>query len=194
LDDKTTPTTADNTLTGTGSWVRPPDPGTQRTYKAGFGPVPLTFEGGRYTPPSVVLGVTPGTDNASLTFEQAGLADARLDPDVNVSIQSGNVVTISAPNEASLTFAATSTAANMTSTGLFSGEFTLSDDNPTTPAVNPNEMARICKFNGIIYPKGGILVGAGYVSVAQKPSNGPPATTTTSSPILFGGAFFEANP
>jgi hypothetical protein len=140
------------------------------------------------------LGVTDGTDNAQLVFEDGGLSDARLDPDVDVSIQAGNVVTISGPNDASVQFAAASTAASMTSTGLFSGQFTLSDDNPTTATNNPSELSRVCKFSGIIYPKGGVLTGAGYVSVAQLPSNGPPATTPTTSPILFGGAFFEPKP
>ncbi|HYF34457.1 MAG TPA: immunoglobulin domain-containing protein [Prosthecobacter sp.] len=196
LDDKGTVGTEDNSLSGTGTWVRPANAvSTQpRVYSAGFGPVNLAFEGGRYVPPSLVLGVTAGPNNATLTFEEAEISAARLNPDVNISIQTGNVVTISAPNEASLKFAATSTAASMTSSGLFKGDFTLLDDDATTGGVNPNEVSRICPFSGIIYPKNGVLVGAGYVSVAQKPSVGPPATTKDNSPILFGGAYFERKP
>jgi hypothetical protein len=193
LDDKGNANSDDNTLSGTGTWSRPADPSsTQRTYKAGFGPVNLTFEGGRYVAPSLVLGVTAGNNNAKLEFEQGGLP-ARLDPNVSVSIQAGNVVTVNAPNPAGTKFASTSTAASMTSTGYFKGEFTLFDDDPTTAANNNNEVKRVVTFVGIIYPKGTGLTGAGYFLMPQLPSDGPPPTTSSNSPILSGGAFFEKN-
>ncbi|MDZ4287970.1 MAG: hypothetical protein U0984_08425, partial [Prosthecobacter sp.] len=192
IDDQGTPGTSDNTLTGiSGTWSRPADPAT-RNYKDGFGPVNLAAEGGRYdppVPPQLILGVTTGANNASLAFTDLGTADTS--PDVHLSIQTGNTITFLAPNPATTRF--TSTPASIASTGQFKGDFILQDDDPTTGTVNANELSRTGVYSGIIYPQGGVLIGAGYVSMPQLPSTAD-GTTPTTSPILSGTVIFDQFP
>jgi hypothetical protein len=187
INDNATTAVTDNVITGDADWSRPENKlPSNRLYRNGFAPINLTIVGGQFTPPALLLGLTSGTDNAALSFEQGGIDAADRVPNVNVSVQTGNKVTVSAPNPALVKLTAVAT------TGLFSGSFVLKDENPVTAIVNADELTRTPAFQGLIVPVEGSLIGVGYFLLDQIPSAGPPATTATTSPRLSGGAYFEA--
>lgn len=187
IDDKATPAVTDNTITGDADWSRPANLAvSNRLYRDGFDPIDLMVVGGQFTPPALLLGLTDGTDNATLTFEQGGIAAADRNPNSDVSVKTGNKVSISGANTALVKLTPTP------ATGLFSGSFELKDENPTTALVNADELKRTPTFQGLIVPIEGQLTGVGYFLLDQIPSSTPPATTATTSPRLSGGAYFEA--
>lgn len=182
-------------------WTRPLNPSAlstktvTRTYKSGFGleapieqPVALEAFGGFYTLPAVLLNITnPSntTDNASLSFTDAGISAARLVPDLpNLAITSTSVITRLAAATANTSLKASRT------TGAISGSFTLYDDDSLTAAVKDTEIKRVVPFQGLIVPEGGVHKGIGYFMLPQIP---PAATATKTGQILSGKVSFLAD-
>ncbi|MCP5556343.1 MAG: immunoglobulin domain-containing protein [Verrucomicrobiaceae bacterium] len=178
----------DNVLSGTIDWKRPAyTTSATRTYEAGFGPLNVNATGGFYAPPvapTLILGLTAGTDNALLEFQYGGLG--ATPPDIIVSVGDKNKITrpLVNPTNTSITVSATR--------GTFSGAYTLTDANPrTTPPVSPAIVKRALRHQGIIFWSGTEWIGAGYSMITQLPSDSP-LTTTTTSDILSGLVQFSA--
>lgn len=196
-------------VSGTLNWNKAPQAAAkERTYRDGFGPLTLETLGITYDAPDagkLVLGLPQGSsENASLTFEAGGLEEAQTNPDVPLlSLNGSNVPTIPAagnPGAVSL--------AVIRPNGQISGSFTLIDD----PELKPKRKAA---FYGLIIPRipdtqievknefgeivgvdipGDTGKGVGCFLLAQKPSDGPPATTLKTSPILAGALRLSSAP
>lgn len=178
----------------------------ERSYKAGFIGLPVKVLGMTYTPPKgldkIVMSLPNAQGNALLDFDQGGLDDAIIDPDVPaLYINNANVASITAgvetnPGKVKLSIAS--------GTGVFSGSFELSD--PLAPK-------RTANFYGMVIPQiptvpvnafgssnpsveipGVAANGVGYFTLAQLPSEGPPATTITTSKILSGSVRLSPTP
>ena len=151
---------------------------------AAFGPVALTATGTKYVVTTPVLNfdpVTTPTRNCQLVFDLGGLGVSLTNPNVLMTIGSTNLATFPAsvpglgnPNPGKIT------AMTLTSTGGFSGKFTLTDGLVT----------RIVSFQGQLVcsptpsAKGN---GYGYFLLPQlADSSASPPTTISNSPILSG--------
>lgn len=188
-----------NTLTGTLSWNRAPEPATSKgvTYRAGLAPLDLTVIGGKYKPApagGVVRGLVNADDKAALNFFAAGLTDLDLDgadsdlkADTFVfSIRNTGTAlaqTIKLPdakdklknyNQVTFTLPA---APN----GLFIGSFLIPNVTPT--------LVRKASFKGIIVWDGSSYLAPGYFLLPQTPQPGE-----TTPPILSGQVLLEPNP
>lgn len=172
-----------NPVVGHVSWSRPANPASGwRRYKDGFEPQLLPVGGGLYTDPGQLLGAAQG----SLTFVDAGVELASFDPDAVFNIPAGSgLPTITAPNDALTVF-----KASVPATGLFNGQFSLEDDDDTTPVEEADEYKRKAKFYGQVVTIDGEQVGVGYFLLFQLPTEDPP-TTTANSPELSGSVQFE---
>ncbi len=196
-------------VSGSLSWSKDPQASAkERAYRDGFGPLTLETLGISYNPPGTgkpVLGLPQGSsENASLAFAEGGLEAAQTDPDVPLlTLNGSNVPGIpSAGNPGSVNLAVIRT------TGLISGGFSLDDD----PELKPQRKA---SFYGLVIPRipdtqtqrrnefgelvtvdvpGDTGKGVGSFVLAQKPSEGPPATTLKTSPILAGGLRLSSAP
>lgn len=184
-------------LTGIVSWWRPNGSTTARIYKAGFGPVDLTAFGGPHvnpTVPNMILGlVEPGVaDNATVTFNDGGLAAAATNPNATISIQSKSKIPVPAAGFGPAAVKLTLNPA----TGLFTGSFVLVDDDPR--AAIAGNVKRTVPFQGILtLDETNTPVGVGYFLLPQLPAdaNPPqPATTPTTSPILSGSVLMQKVP
>jgi Immunoglobulin I-set domain/Immunoglobulin domain len=139
---------ADNTITAADcDWNRPANQAaSNRLYKSGFDPMPLTIEGGFYAPPvsTLLLGLTTGTNNALITLLNGGLSTPSP---VAVSVETGNKLTV-ATNSQGLSISA------VPALGTFSGSFTI------TPFPKAS-------FQGMIVPFSGVQAGVGYFILNQ---------------------------
>jgi hypothetical protein len=198
-----------NRIQGQLTWNRPAT--TARLYKNGFGfgpntpastpdipePVMLTSFGGRYNPPLaatvanptplVLLGisaVTAPTRNADLVFSENGvlpIITASRNPNIGVSILKGNTLTI--PTKATTANPASTAVTISSLTGLFSGQFTLTDQNPRgTPAT----ISRTVQYKALLVPvtvsgQDPVYssVGVGAFTIDLLPASGTTQTATT---------------
>lgn len=207
-------TTDDNDLSGSLSWVRPPQPvaSKARLYKAGFGlpgtpvttPVNLVAFGGRFLAPAAtatVLGALP-TTTASLEFSENGdfLPDGAdvatvTNPNQidNITLAAGSKVTMAskvAPVNPALTAL---TVAH--GTGILGGSFTLAD--PVVGIAKP--VARKSSLMGLtirvrtsglgIEPRVTKTYGLGYFILEQLV--GPPPAKQAETPQRSGMFSFE---
>ena len=176
----------DNILGGSITWLRPANsPATTRTYKDGFATAHLLAGGGRYLPPALILGVSPGPNNARLVFADAAIDTPPPAPGISLGIGALNAITYPASNPRKTTLKFT------LATGEFSGGFTMEDSNPLPPPATPAVVKRAATYQGIIVREGGVHRGYGYFLIPQLPSAGPPQTSPTTSPILSGQVVFE---
>jgi hypothetical protein len=138
----------------------------------------------------VVLGFGPPPGNALLSFTEGGIGFG-FSQIFNISTL--NVVSFPTvnPNQVKMT---TFNA----STSKFSGNFTLtgSGENPrptltTKKSGTSTSISRTANFNGVLLRRLG--KGVGYFLLNQLPSEGPPPTTLTTSPILSGQVIIEGN-
>lgn len=181
------PDPVDNVFVGneTLSWLRPLNSSAvnntlpTRTYKPGFGPVPLTAVGGRYIPPAPaakspaplthLLGLpsTPGdpktvpapTDNAQVEFTCTGLP-ASQNPNMKVSVDTratkADKVTVPVFKAVSVSNPVNPNPTKTTltvapATGIFSGAFTLTDLDPRISGSKPYPaVTRTVSYYGII--------------------------------------------
>jgi hypothetical protein len=178
LTQGNTPPT-DNTVTGTLDWYKPaPDPKAKDTlYSAGFGPLTLTVDGGPYLPPTgsdLVLGLSPGENNAQLSFSLGGLDETSqfAQPVTISSPKAGaNAGTVTAPvNDVKITkFSAAA--------GTMEGEFTIDGRKATFSLEIVNTTAG--------------AMGLGYFVLPQAPESG---TAPASTPKLSGTVVLSAPP
>jgi Cadherin-like beta sandwich domain/Putative Ig domain/Regulator of chromosome condensation (RCC1) repeat/Viral BACON domain len=176
--------TPDHAVTGEPDWFKPaPTPRSKdNVYAAGFGPLILACQGGRYLPPAageLVLGLTPSVENAVLEFDAAT-------PDSDFA----QPVTIANPKPTGLTntalIATNARSVKITrfnaAAGTFEGEFTL----PGTTAA----LHRKALFSGqIARSDSGGDVGHGYFLLPQTPSLGE---TVKTSPQRSGKVLLRA--
>jgi hypothetical protein len=193
----TTGATVDDTVIGAAvagvpSWFKPaPLPASRDTvYRAGFGPLDLTPEGGTFIPPTagnVIMGLANTDNNAQLDFEQGALTPAE-EPDIVFSIRNTNPkgltnkVTIPTFASGNNPFKVTMTTLN-TGTGAFAGGFTIPG---ATAAKN-----RLGAYSGMAVRIGGIYQGYGFFLVAQTPAG---SETVATAPKNAGSVLLLPNP
>lgn len=179
-------------LAGSLSWLRPVNL-KSRVYPGGFGPIDITAVGARHTPPvapALILGMALG-DKAKITFEDGGLAGAAIDPNVDgFDILAGNRVSfVGATNPGTVKITALSAT-----TGVFTGNFTLDDDELRGGTFAGKKLKRTTTFNGILTNDGVAPVGMGHFLLAEMPHDAPGATTPTNSPQFSGSVLLEKKP
>jgi autotransporter-associated beta strand protein len=178
-------------------------------------PLNLTVIGGRYLPPvrgstTVLMGIdtTLGvTNNAELSFSEDGDADnspsqpgdvvTSDNPDITVSIGAASKVTVPkrTTNPTIVNPASTTLTANA-ATGVFSGKFTLDDNNPVVGQKPPVVKRSVSYFGLIIRARVDDTTttqfGTGYFIIDQLPQGTVvPVTTTTTSPRTSGIVTFK---
>lgn len=184
------------------SWLKHPQ-AKARSYAAGFGPLPLTTLGRRYVIPaanSLAMGLTPGPGNAQLIFTSGGAPDpaTRLNWTA-FEIQKGSPAKILPPVAAAnpglvkLTLTpGAGTAFSPTTTGSFTGSFTLTD--PDTSITPSKPLKRLASFAGVIMDDGTGPRGLGFFNLAEMPSAGPPKTTAATTRLLSGAVELRPAP
>jgi len=170
---------ANNFITGLITWYKGADAG-NRSYAGGIALMTLDVDGGRYSAPTgtqIVMNLAAGAGNAKLAFSGAGLPASR-NPNGNFTVASLAKVTAPSPNVALTSLVFT------TGTGLFNGQFTLSD---MDSVVTHTTVTRVVQYYGVLIRPGGLpaMVGKGFFNLPQMPAASPPTTTTT-SPIESG--------
>lgn len=182
-----------NSLAGIVSWSRVAQTSASaRTYKAGFEPVELDAQGGKYMAPASgrnFLDKLDAPDNARLTFTGGGLDLAALFPDVTFRL--GNTNAVIMPTAGGTANQARATFVPVPATGSFSGKFTLMDPDPLNAAKT---VSRVVTYQGLVLRHAtGERTGHGYFLLPQlaQPTASPPTTATT-SPILSGDVSFFA--
>ncbi|MDZ4288282.1 MAG: hypothetical protein U0984_10000, partial [Prosthecobacter sp.] len=169
-------TPADNTLTGAASWIKPAAPAASMdtVHRAGFGPLPITIDGGAYpilAPGAVVMGLPNTANNAKLEFTGAGLDEEGKAFNLTFNLLN--------PSATGLTNKATFPAINPNkvtmpiitpATGAFGGDFTIAG---TTPDLN-----RKVAVLGLIVKRPGGVQGCGFALLPKLPV--PPQTVDTS--------------
>jgi hypothetical protein len=185
-----------------------------RPFRSGFGttqvlstvpattvttPVSYVAMGGRYVAPpkpgpNVFLNMLPG--QADLNFSEDGDVDnspatpgdinSLLNPDITISIAAASKITVPKRNTTTSTNLASTTINATASTGVFSGQFVLSDPNPVD-GQKPTTVARTVKYYGMVVRVRNAVphdtFGLGYFMIDQLPQ---PSTTTTTSPRFSG--------
>jgi hypothetical protein len=188
-----------------------------RPFRSGFGttqvlstvpattvttPVSYVAMGGRYVAPprlgpNVFLNMLPG--QADLSFSEDGDVDnspatpgdinSLLNPDITISIGAASRITVPQRNTVTSTNLASTTLKATASTGVFSGQFVLSDPNPVA-GQKPNPVKRTVKYFGMVVRVRNTVphdtFGLGYFMIDQLPQVGTPNTTTTTSPRFSG--------
>lgn len=178
----------DNTVAGTLVWIKKPALSTSKdmAYRAGFGPISVDTDGGKYpdvAPGGLVMNRPETADNFQVFFTEGGLAPDQGYPVVFTIANSGTAVvqTVSIPTSAALNPEKLTFKVDA-KTGVYSGGITLG--NPTAALV------RKPAFQGLIVHLGaGSFRSAGYMLVPQLPQ---PGQTLTTSPVLSGTANFGA--
>jgi hypothetical protein len=179
---KASPASKRSGILAGGNWNRPATTTKSTLYAAGFGPIALTCEGGRYiapVAPGLLMGKAPGTGNATLLFYDANIGGppSRADCAVTVTATKATVVT---------TTTLTKITAITGTTGAFTGSFKLKDNHPFlsgAPAIT-----RSVTFQGLIVPTASGQRGYGYFLLPQLPVDIFPVPPTTS---LSGGVELE---
>jgi hypothetical protein len=190
---QTLPMMGEVLINGVLDWYKIPEAlPASRSYAQGIPLHVQTTMGEKNIPPSgeVVLGFGPPPGNALLSFTEGGIGFG-FSQIFNISTL--NVVSFPTvnPNQVKMT---TFNA----STSKFSGNFTLtgSGENPrptltTKKSGTSTSISRTANFNGVLLRRLG--KGVGYFLLNQLPSEGPPPTTLTTSPILSGQVIIEGN-
>ncbi|GEP46085.1 choice-of-anchor D domain-containing protein [Brevifollis gellanilyticus] len=194
IDPADTGTLSADTLEGTVTWQRPAN-AKSRVYPAGFNALNLTAFGGRYTvpaAPALILGMALG-DKALITFSDAGLGDASINPDVPAfDILAGNTPSLppalSAGNPGSVKITKLDAK-----TGLFTGTFVLNDTELRASQAG-QMLKRTGEFSGILTQDSMGPVGVGHFLLPEMPVDAAPplpATTPTTSAKLSGSVILE---
>lgn len=162
-------------IDGAFGWVKHAQPGSkERLYKDGI-VYSCFFVGSKYYPPAKnrLVGDLPQTeDNLQCRFTSFGLA-ATISQSLTLPLShkiSVKTQTNTAPLK-SLTITP--------GTGVFKGTFVLKDPDPTAPS---RQLTRTVNFEGVLNHEGGF----GFFLLPDLPTEGPPKTTLSTSPILSG--------
>lgn len=136
---------------------------TARSYPAGFPTHDLTGSGALYTPPplgEMLFGITPGADNASLTFTQGGLAAPFTQ---TFSLAAGNLITLPTgpanPHQIQFTLDL--------STGILTGTGTAMDIDPLNPGL---ARQRPGTFSALLLPDREQAIGHFLLPTSQSPT------------------------
>lgn len=150
------PAFLDSSLVGSFNWLKQAQPATVLAYAGGFGPLNLNANGLKYTPPPATANVlSTNVVTADLEFAADGLGTASLNPDaLAFPLSLRNIATLSGhPAKTSLKI--------VSSTGLFSGTFTLLD-------YTPGKVVRTVAYKGVILRDSvGNGAGSGYFLLPQ---------------------------
>jgi hypothetical protein len=150
------------------TWVKSPI-STTRNYAAGFPTHDLIGSGAFYSAPmtgEMLFGISPGTDNASLTFAEGGLAASFTQI---FSLGTGNLITLpsGSANPHQIQFALD------LATGILTGNGLAMDIDPLTPSLNRQ---RPGTFSALLIPVREQAVGYFLLPTGQ----------STIAPILSG--------
>jgi len=153
-------------------------PGTGRTYPEGFGPVQLRVATSRYPAPGNAPSLPGTTHQVSLSADGVYVNPTpfRLTPQNRAVVGKG----VENPLQLRLDVYAP--------TGLFTGQFTLRDEDPANPA---RTIPRAVQYRGVLLPEWESGVGFFLVPKLADPSAEPPTTLQT-SPIVSGSVQVEA--
>jgi hypothetical protein len=175
-------------------WVKLSQSVFTRSYREGFGPLPLKAAGARYTAPTgstILMNLVPSADNvanAALEFAHGGAPDPASRLNVQVRYSAPALLDPQTPlsNPGKVTLAVNPT------TGLITGGFVLSDHDVTTGKA----LERKPLFYGLIaMDLDGLLYGFGHFQLARMPDNYvTPPTTATTSALLSGSLLLRPLP
>ncbi len=173
----------DNSLSGRAvTWSRPAIPGL--LYPEGFTPRSLDTFGGAFTPPPLLLNITPAPGSALLNFYQANISQSATPPNRTLAVGLNNRITI-LPSASLGT-----TTLNVTpATGTFSGAFTLIDPHWQSPP--PATWRRTSTYQGITIKNGPTYSGHGHFLLPQLPTSNP---KTSPPPTLSGQVQLQTVP
>lgn len=210
LDTMLDPTKADPKEQPIFDWMKQPQSSTSTNYRAGIPLHRLKVIGGGYIKPATgvrILNLANTSNNAMLTFASAGVEDSVTYQNAGnggpgnsllgkvFTVNSNNTLTMPSTPTTAIANPATLAMSITTTTGAFNGSFVLKGDPDPTDHVAPiATLSRTVKFYGLLVPRTGINVGAGYFLLPQLPLDGPPKTTLTTSPVLSGQMLLEAAP
>lgn len=182
---------AGQNVDGTVDWFKASQSATStaRSFKAGIPRHSLTVFGARYLKPGVgemLFGLTAGADNAQLRFIDGGLAP---EFDQLFEITTTNTARMPAgthlnPQQVRLTLTPT--------TGLFSGSFTLRNDDPRDVTLPIAVLSRLTPFNGLIVTRAGLNAGIGPFNLAELPD--ATGETVSNTPLWSGAVMLQAAP
>jgi hypothetical protein len=160
-----------NTIAGSLTWMKPTS--MTRTYAAGFAPINLVAEGAYLaaSSKSLILGM-PEEGTVMLRFTDGGLAEAELDPDLDLTWTHDNKVLLPAINPAKVALSINA------KTGAVTGNFTLVEPSPALTRAKMPCVGQIVRLNG------GSIRAVGHFLLPQIPTTGQSIRT---SPILSGG-------
>ncbi|MBL9116327.1 MAG: immunoglobulin domain-containing protein [Verrucomicrobiaceae bacterium] len=153
-------------------------------YNSGFSAITLAVEGSLYpvVPPGAnVLGSDVTVADTRLNFEDAGLGLAATNPDVDFTLTGANLPVF--------TTNLGKVKVNVDKkTGVFSGDFSITDDIDPGPAVV--NVKRTGKYYGVVLRNAANTAGTGkgYFLLPQLPVL--PGTSTAVTPILSGPVLF----
>lgn len=183
---------ASDSIEGSGDWLKKPQPSAKiRHYREGFFeevegdrvPVSLELAGGRWVPMprgGNLPGLTPDQSTAMIEFQSGGVA-------FSVTEMPNLSFTLDALSRPLLPVAGSSENPGKTrlkvdrATGLFSGDFQLSDNDPERPG---RTLLRRVSYSGLITSGLLPILGGGNFRLNQLAS--PPLTTGSNSPQLSG--------
>lgn len=157
-------------------WQRLPGPG--RTYPEGFGPVEVRVATSRYPAPGNAPSLPGTAHQVSLSADGVYVNPTpfRLTP------QNRAIVGKGADNPLQLRLDV------YAPTGLFTGQFTLRDEDPANPA---RTIPRVVQYRGVLLPEWESGIGFFLVPKLADLSADPPTTLQT-SPIVSGSVQVEA--
>ncbi len=166
---------AENVVTGSLTWSKPDN--SSRAYAPGFPVIPLSANGAYMAASSgkhIVLGLPDSSNSASLLFDDGGVADASINPDIDAfTFTTANKVVLPQINPGKVTLAISPV------TGAVSGGFTLVD----------GKLTRHVTYQGIIVRSlAGGVEAPGYFLLPQIPTGGQ---TINTSPILSGQVYIQ---
>lgn len=179
-------------LDGSAEWYKAAQSAksTSRNYKAGIPRHTLTLVGGRYPSAadiSALLALSAPPSNAKLSFTGLALPGASLE----------QVFTITAPSRVAVPKTADFNPSLLklsliASSGLFSGSFSLKNDDPTDGTMPYTVISRTGNYAGVLVAR--LSKGVGYFLLNKLPETGPPSTTTLTSSTLSGKLVLAKNP
>ena len=168
-------------LSGNLSWQKNAAAG-GRLYNSGFTAHDLACSGSLWVKPNATLGrvflnLTPGTNNAKITF-----SDATLTTSVLYTFTVSSLSTVSLPSSIALNPNSVTLTLNA-ATGQINGTFKVTDTNP----IAAGTVTRIGTYYGLAMP-GPTDKAFGFFTIADLPAAGPPATNTdiTKNPMRSG--------
>jgi cyclophilin family peptidyl-prolyl cis-trans isomerase len=129
-------------LSGTSSWVKDPQPSTERNYQTGFPALSSAIRGTQYLAPKaentpIVMNLPNVAGNVTIDFEGGGLGTASRNPDLTFRLLNSNKADFTGVNNP-----AKVTLNVIPTSGAYSGTYELEDSG----------LKRTVKFQGLVIP------------------------------------------